>query len=124
MPYHLRFTGQWTANPTVSPDGSLIACFYREDQPNAPIKVLDIPHTVNGPAGLRWAPDGRALRFVDTTNGVSNIWSLPLDGGKPVPLTDFKADQIFWFDFSRDGKNLAVSRGKQTSDVILIKDFR
>jgi hypothetical protein len=56
--------------------------------------------------------------------GVSNIWSLPLDGGKPVQLTDFKADQIFWFDFSRDGKQLAVSRGVQTSDVILIPDFR
>jgi len=37
---------------------------------------------------------------------------------------DFKADRIFWFDFSRDGKQLALSRGTQTSDVILIKDFR
>ena len=133
----VRLSDKWTANPTVSPDGSLIACFYREDQLNAPIKVaiipfvggdpvkvLDIPHTVNGPAGLRWTPDGRAVTYIDTINGVSNIWSLPLDGGKPVQLTDFKTDQIFWFDFSRDGKNLAVSRGKQTSDVILIRDFR
>ena len=133
----VRLADKWTANPTVSPDGSLIACFYREG-PNAPaikvavipfaggdpVKVLDIPHSVNGPAGLRWTPDGRALRFVDTTGGVSNIWSLPLDGGKPVQLTDFKTDQIFWFDFSRDGKQLALSRGTQTSDVILIKDFR
>jgi hypothetical protein len=66
----------------------------------------------------------RSLNYIDTINGVSNIWSLPLDGGKPVQLTDFKADQIFWFDFSRDGKQLAVSRGVQTSDVILIPDFR
>jgi hypothetical protein len=47
-----------------------------------------------------------------------------LDGGKPVRLTDFKTDQIFWFDLSRDGKQLALSRGTQTSDVILIRDFR
>ena len=133
----VRLSDKWAANPTVSPDGNLIACFYREDQPNAPIKVaiipfaggdpvkvLDIPHTVNGPAGLRWTPDGRALTYIDTINGVSNIWSLPLDGGPPKQLTNFKTDQIFWFDFSRDGKNLAVSRGKQTSDVILIRDFR
>jgi len=126
-----------TLNPTVSPDGSLIACFHRENQPNAPfklaiipfaggdpIKVLDIPVSVHGPAGLRWTQDGRAVTYVDTINGVSNIWSLPLDGGKPVQLTDFKTDQIFWFDFSRDGKQLAVSRGTQTSDVILIRDFR
>ena len=133
----VRLTDRFTLNPTVSPDGSLIACFYREDQPAAPfkvaiipftggdlVKVLDIPHSVHGPAGLRWAPDSLSLRFVDTTDGVSNIWSLPLDGGKPVQLTDFKTDQIFWFDFSRDGKNLAVSRGKHTSDIVLIKDFK
>ena len=133
----VRLTDRLTLNPTVSPDGTLIACFYREDQPNAPfklaiipfaggdpVKVLDIPHSVHGPSGLRWTPDGRALTFVDTINGVSNIWSLPLDGGKAVQLTDFKTDQIFWFDFSHDGKQLAVSRGTQTSDVILIRDFR
>jgi Tol biopolymer transport system component len=130
-------TDKWTANPTVSPDGSLIACFYREGQSNPtvkvavipfaggdPVKVLDISYSVSGPAGLRWTPDGRALTYIDTTGGVSNIWSLPLDGGKPVQLTEFKTDQIFWFDFSRDGKQLALSRGTQTSDVILIKDFR
>jgi Tol biopolymer transport system component len=130
-------TDKWTANPTVSPDGSLIACFYREGQQNAtlkvaiipfaggdPVKVLDIPYSVSGPAGLRWTPDGHALTFIDTINGVSNIWSLPLDGGAPKQLTDFKTDEIFWFDFSRDGRQLALSRGTRTSDVILIRDFR
>jgi serine/threonine protein kinase len=47
-----------------------------------------------------------------------------LDGEAPKQVTDFKTDQIFWFDFSRDGKQLALSRGTQTSDVILIRDFR
>jgi len=133
----VRLTNQYTLNPAVSPDGQLIACHYREDQPNPPfkvavipfaggdpIKVLDFPHSFNGGPGLRWTPDGRAVTFIDTVDGVSNIWSLPLDGGKPVQLTAFKTDQIFWFDFSRDGKQLALSRGTQTSDVVLIKDFR
>jgi len=130
-------TDKWTSNPTVSPDGSLVACWYGDDQSNTPTKVAIIPFTGGDPvkvldlprpsftsaAGLRWTPDGRALTYIDTINGVSNIWSLPLDGGKPVQLTDFKTDQIFWYDFSRDGK-LALSRGTQTSDVILIRDFR
>ena len=134
----VRLTDKWTSNPTVSPDGSLVACFYREDQPNAPtkiaiipfaggdpVKVLDLPRqSFTSVAGLRWTPDGRALTYIDTINGVSNIWSLPIDGSAPKQLTDFKTDQIFWFDFSRDGKQLAVSRGTQTSDVILIRDFR
>ncbi|MCA1574165.1 MAG: DPP IV N-terminal domain-containing protein, partial [Acidobacteria bacterium] len=134
----VRLTDKWTANPTVSPDGSLIACFYREDQPNSPakvavipfpggdpVKVLDLPRpSFSGAPGLRWTPDGRAVTYIDTINGVSNIWSLPLDGGAPKQLTDFQTDQIFWFDFSRDGRQLALSRGTQTSDVILIKDFK
>jgi serine/threonine protein kinase len=133
----VRLTDKSTANPTVSPDGNLVACFY-QDQPNAPVKiaiipfdggdpvkVLDLPRpSFTGTPGLRWTPDGRALTYIDTINGVSNIWSLPLDGGPPKQLTDFKADQIFWFDFSRDGKQLALSRGTQTSDVVLIRDFR
>jgi len=134
----VRLTDKWTQNPTVSPDGSLIACFYREDQPDArtkvavipfaggdPVKVLDLPRpSFSGAPGLRWTPDGRALTYIDTSNGVSNIWSLPLDGGAAKQVTDFKTDQIFSFDLSRDGKQLALSRGTQTSDVILIRDFR
>jgi len=48
----------------------------------------------------------------------------PFDGGAPKQLTNFTSDRIFWFDFSRDGKQVALSRGTQTSDVILIRDFR
>jgi len=136
----VRLTDKWTSNPTVSPDGSLVACWYRDNdqQPNPPtkiaiipfaggdpVKVLDLPQqSFTSDAGLRWTPDGRALTYIDTINGVANIWSLPLDGGRPKQLTDFKTDQIFWFDFSRDGKQLALSRGTQRSDVILIRDFR
>lgn len=135
----VQLTDRVMYNPTVSPDGSQIACLYPETQPNAliskiaiipfaggdPIKVLDLPQSYRQTnAGLRWTPDGRALTYVDTTDGVSNIWSLPLDGAKPVQLTNFKTDQIFWFNFSRDGKQLVLSRGTQTSDVILIRDFR
>ena len=133
----VRLTDKITLNPTVSPDGGLVACFYREDQPNAPVKVAVIPFaggdpvkvfdirgSVNIAPSMRWTPDGRALTYVDNVNGVSNVWSLPLDGGPPKQLTDFKTDQIFWFDFSRDGKQLALSRGTQTSDVVLIRDFR
>jgi len=39
-------------------------------------------------------------------------------------LTDFKSDQIFSFEWSRDGKQLALTRGTESSDVVLIRDFR
>jgi hypothetical protein len=39
-------------------------------------------------------------------------------------LTDFKTDQTFSFAWSRDGKLLALARGTQTSDVVMITDFK
>ena len=132
----VRLTEQITYNATVSPDGKLIACHYRQ-QPNEPFRValipfaggepvrlLDISQKFVGAPGLRWTPDGRALLYAETQGGVSNIWSLPFDGGPPKQITDFKTDEIFHFDFSRDGRQLAASRGQITNDVVLISDFR
>ena len=47
-----------------------------------------------------------------------------VDGGPPKQLTNFTSDQIFGFDISRDGKQLALARGTQASDVVLISDFK
>jgi len=33
-------------------------------------------------AGLRWLPGGEAFTYVDNRDGVSNIWSQPLAGGR------------------------------------------
>ncbi|MFN2481852.1 MAG: DPP IV N-terminal domain-containing protein, partial [Pyrinomonadaceae bacterium] len=132
----VRLTEKNTVNATVSPDGKLIACHYREEanvpyrvalipfEGGDPVKLLDFSQKFAGPPGLRWTQDGRALIYAETQGGVSNIWSLPVDGGAPKQLTSFKSDEIFQFDFSRDGKQLAASRGQITNDVVLISDFR
>ena len=69
-----------------------------------------------------WSRDGRALTYVDTRKGVSNIWSQSLDGGALRPLTDFKSGLIFDFAWSPDGKRVALACGTQTSDVVLMKN--
>jgi hypothetical protein len=66
--------------------------------------------------------DSRALAYLDQRS--MNVWAQPIDGGRPRQLTDFKADLTFFFDFSRDGKQLALARGTQTSDVVMITDFK
>jgi Tol biopolymer transport system component len=83
-------------------------------------------HTIPFPEGLtiRWTPTGDGLTYSRETDGVSNIWKQPLDGTPPKPITDFKTGQIFSYDWSPDGKQLILSRGQVTSDVILITDFR
>jgi Tol biopolymer transport system component len=59
-----------------------------------------------------------------TRNGVTNLWAQPIDGSAPTQLTNFASERIFSFDFSRDGKQVALSRGTQTSDVVLISNFK
>jgi Tol biopolymer transport system component len=56
--------------------------------------------------------------------GVSNIWIQPLDDSPARQLTDFKSDRIFSFDWSRDGKWLALSRGPEERDVVMMSDFK
>jgi hypothetical protein len=52
---------------------------------------------------------------------VSNIWTQPLDGGPARQITNFQSDHIFWFEWSPDGRQLGVSRGAITSDVVMIR---
>ena len=87
-----------------------------------PSKVIPIPSSVSITAGVRWTPDGLHLNYVDGRNDGDNIWSQPLDGTPAKKIADFAPDRIFSFDWSRDGKNMAVARGTVTSDVVLIKD--
>ena len=132
----VQLTEAYSEMPVVSPDGKLLACSYQEG-PNAPWKIAVIPFaggqpaktftvsaTVDLPAYICWALDGETLTYVDTRDSVSNIWSQSIDGGPPKQLTDFKFNQIVWFGWSVDGKQLALALGTMTSDVVLITGFR
>jgi eukaryotic-like serine/threonine-protein kinase len=124
----------------ISPDGKLIAYTY-SDEASDQIKIALIPFEGGPPASvfdlppesrlsgtrispIQWTPDGHALAFIRTSGGVSNIWTQPLDGSTQKQLTDFKDQRIFNFAWSRDGKQLALSRGVVNNDVVLITNFR
>ena len=51
-----------------------------------------------------------------------NLWLQHLDGSPGKQLTDFKSGLIRDFDWSFDGKQLAVVRGQRDSDVVLIRN--
>jgi len=84
-----------------------------------------IGKTIPWPDGyaVRWDPSGAALIYVKETEGVGNLWSQPLDGSAPRQITNFTALQIFSCDWSPDGKQLFLSRGQTSNDVVLISDF-
>ena len=124
---------RYTENAEISPDGKLIVCEFRETSVASwtyavfsidggdPIKTFDIP---GSDRDFRWAPDGRSIVYGVANKGVANIWSYPLDGGKPKQLTDFKNDRIFNFKWSPDGKSMVAARGTVLGDLVMIRDFR
>jgi Tol biopolymer transport system component len=127
----LQLTTKPSGQPTVSPDGQLIACNYMEDgrwkiaiipfEGGQPVKTFEsFTHPLWLP--FHWTPDGRALAYIDQ-RVPSSIWSVPLSGGPAKPLLDFKSGRIFDFAWSRYGSQLAVARGEAASDVVLINNF-
>ncbi len=118
----------------VSPNGSQVAFEYQEGNPVPAIKVgvateAGAPLLFSNPlpigaSGLRWAPSGKALDYLLTRNGASNVWEQSLTGGEPRQVTNFTSGRIFDFSWSRDGKTLLLAKGNQTSDVILLSNFR
>jgi Tol biopolymer transport system component len=130
----VQITDKSSHMPVISPDGKQIACEYEE--PNSPSKLAILPSEggqpiktlplPNGfmPTDLRWTRDGRGIVYDVTRGGVTNLWVQPIDGSPPKQLTNFTSDRIFLFDFSRDGKQVALSRGTLTRDVVLISNFR
>ncbi len=121
--------------PRVSPDGKWIMCsYYPKGDPRfstrqiavisangGALEVLDRPARVD--ADVSWTNDGRGITFSRALRGAGNIWQQGLDGGAPVQLTKFEKDEIFTYRRSMDGKWLAMVRGKQLSNVVLIRDF-
>lgn len=124
-----KLTEKYASVPVVSPDGGLVACRYYIDgetkgiavlpaSGGEPVKLFPIP-IINWQR-VRWTPDGRALTYVAAREGVYNLWRQPLDGGPPLPLTEFKGEAIFSYDWSPDFKLLACERGVEISDVVML----
>src|SRR5262249_51642982 len=116
-------------HPELSPDGRLLACHVETDRGedwriystdnstllrslSQPFRELSVSH---------WSPDGRAIVGVLARDGVENLWRADLATGAQQQLSHFTdQNQIFGFAFAPGGR-LAVARGENVSDVVLIQ---
>ncbi len=118
--------------PALSPDGKTIAVTFSSK--SRQIALLDansgkvIQEVGMDPRNawpvLRFAPDGKALVYSIRVGDVENLWAQPLDGRLGHTLTDFDSEHIADFNWSRNGKKLAIVRGHSTSDAVLVHDHR
>ncbi|MDI3259368.1 MAG: S9 family peptidase [Sinobacteraceae bacterium] len=111
------------SDPQVAPDGSRVAFTVREtdfdankgvngiwllalrDKDARPVRLTAQGESSDTP---RWSPDGRALFFLSTRSGSSQVWRLDLGGGEARQVTRFPLD-INNFRVAPDGRHLLLS---------------
>ncbi len=120
-------------NGVISPNGKEIVSLFLDEQTNSKwqvgitsiadgkiVKTLPIS-TENQFQLLRWTSDGKAITYTDASDNLHNLWNYPLNESLPKQLTHFdSSDQVFYFDWSPDGKNLVCLRGLRTNDVVYL----
>jgi serine/threonine protein kinase/Tol biopolymer transport system component len=59
---------------------------------------------------VHWGPDGASLTYLHNSNGLRNVYRVPLDGGPAREITHFSEGRIFLHSWSPDGKRLVMRR--------------
>jgi serine/threonine protein kinase len=126
---------------TISPDGKLAAFVtQRRNDPKETLALLSLDS--NQPArfleferprvefnfsytigSVAFSADGKGIVYPIRNGETDNLWLQNLDGSPGKRLTDFKSEFIRDFDFSFEGKQLAIIRGHREADVVLIRDL-
>jgi Tol biopolymer transport system component len=133
----IQLTDSHSIAPSFSPDGAFISCVLPPDSlvkkgslavipanGGQPIRSFQVAPFAYYQVTPRWTPDRQAIVYTERRKSVGNLWKQPLAGGPPQQVTDFKADIIYNFAYSSDGKHIILARGPKGAYVVLMKDFK
>jgi Tol biopolymer transport system component/phage shock protein PspC (stress-responsive transcriptional regulator) len=100
--------------------GKIQGCFLPSSgRPS--LSCHDAPTTLDPMGIIGWMPDGRGMAALDNRSGIPNLWTFPFDGSPGKQLTHFLKSEIHGFDWSPDGKRIALSRGSSEQNVVLVR---
>jgi eukaryotic-like serine/threonine-protein kinase len=86
-------------------------------------KLLDMQRPIMNNI-IRFSRDGKSAIWTTREHGVDNLWQQPLDGTPGKLITSFPSEHMWDFHWSEDGSKLALVRGHNESDVVLMRDQR
>jgi Tol biopolymer transport system component len=118
--------------PSISADGRFVG--FRAGAGDEDRKFIVIPAEGGAPVHqfdvppdseiFSLARDGNGFYYTLRDGDVDNLWYQAMAGGPPRQMTHFTSDHIYAFSFSRDGKRLALTRGNDKRDTVLLSNFR
>ncbi len=121
--------------PIIAPDGQSFLAMFFDDAQNrwrkglfdikggAPTRSFDLPESADS-FNTRWSSDSKGIIYADNKDGIGNLWLLPLSGGPAKQLTTFQDQLIFNFALGPKPGQYALARGTNSSDLVLIQNFR
>jgi len=102
---------------------------FKAQRPNITLVSLEsgqvlrtFEYDVRHSGRIHFTPDGKGFAYPIREKGVGNLWLQPLDGGVGHQLTNFTSLKIYSYQWSADGKRLALIRGDSPSDLVLIQN--
>jgi dipeptidyl aminopeptidase/acylaminoacyl peptidase len=127
-----QLTERSLAWPEVSPDGKYVACIDPEAPPRwrltviasaggGPLNSFAVPESVPQKRALRWTPDGKAIIYQDSFQG---LWRQALNEESPRPVKGFEELRVFQFLWSFDGQSLAYTVGEEKREIILMENLK
>lgn len=72
---------------------------------------------------LRFSPDSKAVEFTANLDTGIRILRQGFEESEAKPILQMPKDYIFNFAWSKDGKKIAISRGQQYRDAVLLSEF-
>jgi eukaryotic-like serine/threonine-protein kinase len=131
-----EFAHVFAGRAEVSPDGRFVM-FPSRDEKTGAAETLIMPIDGDAPArrvtaemtqasyeSIHWTADGQGLAYIDPKSR-SNILVQPIDGSAARQLTHFTDGRhLVDFAWSHDGRQLALSRAVNISDIVMLKGMR
>ncbi|AEI50600.1 peptidase S9 prolyl oligopeptidase active site domain protein [Runella slithyformis DSM 19594] len=137
---------QTLGDPHISPDGKWVAYTLSsvdsaKNKRNTDLwmqswdgkESIQLTFSPDGESQPRWSPDGKYLSFTSSRNGLtgSQIWLMDRRGGEARVLTDLKKGDLSDYEWSPDGKKIALvisslpdTSKSKTPKPIVIDRFR
>lgn len=85
------------------------------------VRLISVP---SQNPGIMFTNRGTTFDYIDNQPNVSRLWRQSLNKiGERKMLLEITGDRIFAFSWSNDERTLALSRGRQESDAMLLRGF-